>query len=91
MSKNITVVDSIRRARFEAEVTSIMKTRNPRQHAVMKNFSGKSGAFANLQKDIVDHYFFEQRQLSPLFCVDAMVLLVDRTLETMQTGLKKAA
>ena len=86
-----TLLDAIRRTRFEAEITAIMSKRHPRQHALMQHFARRSDAFVKLRAQVIDHYFFEQSHLSPLFCVDAVVRLIDRMVETMQGGLRKQA
>lgn len=91
MQENISVLDTIRRARFEAEISGIMKTRHPRQHALMQHFADQSDAFVRLRAKVLDHYFFEQRHLSPLFCEDAIVRLVDRMVETLQAGQQSRA
>ena len=84
-------LEAIRRARYEAEISNLMLKRNPRHHALMNHFAEQSEAFVKLRANILDHYYFEQRQRSPLFAVDAMVQLVDRMLDTMRTGMQKAA
>ena len=93
MTDQDTVLYTIRRARFEAEVLSIMASRNPRQHATMNYFAGQSEAFVKLRSELIDHYFAQQQQrpLSPLFCVDAVTSLVDQALETITRNARQAA
>ena len=83
----ISIVDEIQRAQFEAEITGILEKRHPRKHALLQNFASKSQTFVSLRKDILDHYYFEQRQLSPLFAVDALASLIDRMMTIMQQDL----
>ena len=84
MSNEITAIGTIRRARFENDVTGIMEVRHPRHFALAQHFARQSEAFPALRGDILDHYFFERPHLSPLFAVDAMVQLVERMVDVMQ-------
>lgn len=91
MNKSQTALEKVRRARFEAKVVEIMENRNPRERAMMIHFASQSDAFVELRDGVLDRYFYEQRQLSPLFCVDAMVKLVQQVIDTMQAGLQQQA
>ena len=91
MSANVNVLDNIRCDRFASEVNAIMKKRQPRQHALMLHFARESESFATLRDGMVDRYFSEQRQLSPLFCVDAITQMVDSMIANMQQNLQQAA
>ena len=91
MANNQSALDKVRRARFENEICELMQQRKPREHQLMLAFAQKSDAFVQLRSEVVDHYYFDQRHLSPLFCVDAVTRLVQQVLATMQGGLQKAA
>lgn len=84
MREEMTAIDTIRRARFEADVSAIMAQRHAQHFALSQHFTRQSEAFPALRSDILDHYFFERRHLSPLFAVDAMVQLVDRMIDIMR-------
>ena len=91
MTDQRSALEKVRRARFETQISELMQQRKPREHQLMLAFASQSDAFAELQGKVIDHYFFEQRQLSPLFCVDAVARLVDEVVATVQVGQQQAA
>ena len=91
MANHQSALDKVRRARFENEIFDIMQQRQPRDHQLMLAFAQKSDVFVQLRREVIDHYYFDQRHLSPLFCVDAVTRLVQQVLATMQVGLQQQA
>lgn len=83
------MVKNIRKARYEARVMKLMQERHADKYQQMLGFAGDSDAFVELRDRIVSHYF-KQRQLGPVFCVESLVLLVDRVLETMEHDVNTA-
>ena len=91
MATNQSALQQVRRARFESQIIELMEHRKPREHHLMQAFAQQSDAFVQLRSKVIDHYFFEQPQLSPLFCVDAVTRLVEQVMATMQVNQPKAA
>ena len=74
---------NIKKARYEARVMDFMKLNQADKYQLMLGFAKESDTFTQLQGKIVSHYF-TQKQLGAACCVDSLVLLVDRVLETME-------
>ena len=74
---------NIKKARYEARVMDFMKLNQADKYQLMLGFAKESDTFIQLRDKIVSHYF-KQKQLGAACCVDSLVLLVDRVLETME-------
>jgi hypothetical protein len=83
------MIKNIRKARYEARVNNLMQERHADKYQLMLGFAEESESFATLQDQLISHYF-KQRQAGVIFCVEALVLLVDRVLETMEHDLHTA-
>ncbi len=77
------MIKNISHARYEARVMKLMQERQGEKYNLMQAFNKQSNSFAALREQVVTQYF-KQKQLGVVFCVDALVLLVDRVLETME-------
>ncbi len=83
------MIKNIRKARYEARVMNFMQERHGDKYQLMLGFAKSSEAFVALRDKIISHYY-GQRQAGVVFCVEALVLLVDRVLETMEHDVQSA-
>jgi hypothetical protein len=83
------MIKNIRKARYEARVMDFMQERHGDKYQLMLGFAKNSKAFVALRDKIINHYY-GQRQAGVVFCVEALVLLVDRVLETMEHDVQSA-
>lgn len=75
------MVKNLSETRYEARVMKYMEERHGEKYRLMQGFM-QSEPFTQLRQRIIDHYY-AQKSLGVVFCVDALVLLVDRVVETM--------
>ncbi len=83
------MIKSIRKASYEARVMNFMQQRHADKYQLMSGFAKTSESFVTLRDKIISHYY-GQRQTGVVFCVEALVLLVDRVLETMEHDIQSA-
>lgn len=76
------MVKNLSKTRYEARVMKYMEERHGDKFRLMQGFT-QSEPFVALRQRILDHYF-AQKTLGVVFCVDALVLLVDRVIETVE-------
>lgn len=77
------MINNSRKTRYQARVINYMRERHANKYQLMVSFSTSSESFVALRDKIISHYF-GQRQAGVVCCVEALVLLVDRVLETME-------
>ncbi len=80
---------NIRKARYETRVMNFMQERHSKEYQLMQDFAKTSESFAALRDKIINHYY-DQRQAGVVFCVESLVLLVDRVLETIEHDVQSA-
>lgn len=83
------MIKNIKKARFESRVNKLLEERHNDKYQMLQSFAGQSDSFAQLRENIVDHYF-ARKQLGAIFCADALVLLVDRVLKTVEQDVQTA-
>lgn len=83
------MIMNVRKARYEGRVMELMKERQTEKYQLMQGFAKESTNFVRLRDQIISHYY-KQRQLGVVFCVESLVLLVDRVLETMEHEVNSA-
>jgi hypothetical protein len=83
------MVKNIRKARYQARVMNFMQERHADKYQLMLGFAKNSASFVALRDKIISHYY-GQRQAGVVFCTEALVLLVDRVLETMENNIQSA-
>lgn len=83
------MIMNVRKARYEGRVMELMKQRQAEKYQLMQGFAKESTNFVQLRDQIISHYY-KQRQLGAVFCVESLVLLVDRVLETMEHEVNSA-
>jgi hypothetical protein len=77
------MIKNIRKARYETRVMNFMQERHTEEYQLMLSFAKTSESFLGLRDKIINHYY-GQRQAGVVFCVESLVLLVDRVLETIE-------
>jgi hypothetical protein len=83
------MMKNIRKARYETRVMNFMQERHSDQYHLMQDFAKTSESFAGLRDKIINHYY-DQRQAGVVFCVESLVLLVDRVIETMEQDVQSS-